>query len=289
MNHATIYIKHIFFISFSVHLFVREDNMKINLIGYNHIHDLDFNIIRPSGSDDYLALLIKSPSYFTLNGVESRVSSNTFFLYKKNTPQYYRACDVPFSNDWFHFAMNQGDLKYINSLKIPFETFIPISDIAQLSTIISSMSFEQCSNNEHSANTNNHYLHIFFNKVSEEIVNNQNSVQNINHDKLKLLRTKIYNKPYVKWSIEGLAHEICLSPYYFQRIYKEQFNTTCLNDIINARIEYAKYKLQITNLPIRKIAEQCGYENDVHFMRQFKQKTGFTPTEYRKNHVLQVE
>ena len=46
----------------------------------------------------------------------------------------------------------------------------------------------------------------------------------------------------------------------------------------------AKYYLNNTHLPVNRIAALCGYENDVHFIRQFKSRSGMTAGEYRKKH-----
>jgi len=35
-------------------------------------------------------------------------------------------------------------------------------------------------------------------------------------------------------------------------------------------------------MSIRNLADFCGYENELHFMKQFKQYEGMTPSEYRK-------
>jgi AraC-like DNA-binding protein len=35
---------------------------------------------------------------------------------------------------------------------------------------------------------------------------------------------------------------------------------------------------------VHEIAEQCGYNNENHFMRQFKKKNGVTALQYRKNY-----
>lgn len=40
--------------------------------------------------------------------------------------------------------------------------------------------------------------------------------------------------------------------------------------------------LSHTNMRIQEIAVQCGYNNENHFMRQFKEKTGLTASDYRK-------
>ena len=37
-----------------------------------------------------------------------------------------------------------------------------------------------------------------------------------------------------------------------------------------------------TDMRIQEIAEQCGYNNESHFMRQFKEKCGMTAIQYRK-------
>ena len=46
-------------------------------------------------------------------------------------------------------------------------------------------------------------------------------------------------------------------------------------------IEKAKELLSRSELTIAEIAEKCGYKTEFHFMRQFKQKTSLTPTQFR--------
>ena len=55
-----------------------------------------------------------------------------------------------------------------------------------------------------------------------------------------------------------------------------------MTDVISSRIERAKSLLMLTDLTARQIAVACGYENETHFSRQFRQITGKTPGEYRK-------
>ncbi|MBR6241924.1 MAG: helix-turn-helix transcriptional regulator, partial [Ruminococcus sp.] len=37
-----------------------------------------------------------------------------------------------------------------------------------------------------------------------------------------------------------------------------------------------------TDMRIQEIALQCGYNNESHFMRQFKEKCGSTAVQYRR-------
>ena len=77
--------------------------MRINNVGYNHFHDADFSISRPEGSGDYLMLLLKTSGIFELGGKELRVGEGSALLYRRGTPQFYRAAGAQFGNDWFHF------------------------------------------------------------------------------------------------------------------------------------------------------------------------------------------
>lgn len=255
--------------------------MYITYIGHNHVHDMDFEINRPAGSGDYLALVIKSNASFTLNDKILTTPHNIFFLYKEGTPQYYRAYREPFSNDWFHFKLEKGEEDYFTNLNIPFEKPIFLDDTLHLSLIIKNMATEKYAETIYSKKIIQNYMDIFFLEIAKEIKCNHKQNNNSHYDKMSLLRSKIYNKPYEKWSVNGLAHEITLSPYYFQRLYKKLFGVTCMQDIINARIESAKYYLTQTDVTIKYISEVNGYENSEHFMRQFKKITGFTPTAYR--------
>lgn len=82
-------------------------------------------------------------------------------------------------------------------------------------------------------------------------------------------------------SVSELAARLHLSPAHFQKLYKKQFGVSCFEDMLNARIAAAKYYLINTSLTVGEISALCGYENEVHFMRQFKKRTGCTPTQFR--------
>ncbi len=102
---------------------------------------------------------------------------------------------------------------------------------------------------------------------------------------LQRLRREIYLMPEKEWNIMEIMHRIGISRSHFQRIYKELFSISCGDDVIRARIEKAKQLLVHTDLRIQEIALQCGYSNESHFMRQFKDKCGITATQFRKNRL----
>jgi len=85
------------------------------------------------------------------------------------------------------------------------------------------------------------------------------------YQKLLELRAKIYNNPQEKWTINRMCREMNVSQSYLQHIYKDIFQISCMNDVINARIEQAKFYLLQSVLSISTIGENCGYESEIHF------------------------
>jgi two-component system response regulator YesN len=53
--------------------------------------------------------------------------------------------------------------------------------------------------------------------------------------------------------------------------------------LVSRKVDLAKNLLKIGYLSISDIASMSGYENIYYFSRVFKESTGMTPTEYRKN------
>lgn len=256
--------------------------MHINNIGYNHRHDADFQIQRPTGSGDYLMLLLKTPAIFTLNGEDIITAPDSFMLYHEGTPQLYRAYGVQFSNDWFHFSISDDEMRFFELLDIPFDTIIPIGNLNGLSLIIKNMCYENYSSNLYKTDSVELYMKLFFIKLSEKIHSSGQDGSSSYYEKISILRSQIYNMPYHDWNIEGLAHQLTMSKSYLQHLYKEIFGISVMNDVIQSRIEHSKYLLSTTDLHITQIAEMCGYKCELHFMRQFKTRMQMTPSEYRK-------
>jgi len=96
------------------------------------------------------------------------------------------------------------------------------------------------------------------------------------------LRRNIVSQPQKEWEIESISHDIGISKSHLQRLYKQLFSASIRDDVINARIKRAMQLLEHTDMRVSEIAEQCGYNNENHFMRQFKEKSGMTAAQFRR-------
>lgn len=257
--------------------------MIINNVGYNHCHDTDFYIERPEGYGDYLLLLLKTDSLFTLNGKEVLVPKNSFFLYKKGTPQYYRCVSGQlFANDWIHFLFEEGEEEVFLSYGIPFDTPIRLDQLNFLSFCVKSIAYEFYSQNLNRRKSIAAYMDLIFLKVQEQFCQKEEIVPDSRFEMLSVIRNKIYSRPYEPRTADTSAHEVCMSRSSFQHQYKAMFGTTFMEDMICSRMEYAKMLLKTTDLNVSEIAIQCGCHSYAHFARQFREREGMTPLEYRK-------
>lgn len=102
---------------------------------------------------------------------------------------------------------------------------------------------------------------------------------------VRRLRQEIAADPQNDWNVTDIAARLCISKSHLHRIYKQITGVNLLDDVIEARLLKAKKLLEFSDLRIQEIAQQCGYNNESHFMRQFKMKTGMTALQYRKNHT----
>lgn len=82
-------------------------------------------------------------------------------------------------------------------------------------------------------------------------------------------------------SLNTLAAMLGMSPYYFERLFKQSVGHTPHQYILQCRVERAKQLLRTTRQPIIEIACQVGCKNHSHFSKLFRKLTGVSPKAYR--------
>ena len=88
-------------------------------------------------------------------------------------------------------------------------------------------------------------------------------------------------------SRETVAASIYLSPSHFSYLFKEKTGTSFMDYLTTVRMQKSVELLK-KSMRINDIAEKVGYQNRNRFIVNFRQYTGYTPTEYRKN-ILSME
>ena len=81
--------------------------------------------------------------------------------------------------------------------------------------------------------------------------------------------------------VEDLAAEAALSASHFAQLFKRTIGLSPMQFVMSYRVEQAKKKLAIRDTPLIDIAHACGFSDQAHFSRQFKQVQGETPSKFR--------
>lgn len=119
--------------------------------------------------------------------------------------------------------------------------------------------------------------------ITKEIKAITDKMKNVYYQKFVHLRGILYRNPETDWETQKICCNLNLSNGYFRAIYKELFNVSFHQDVIQSKISYAKYLMISTTLSLHSIADKCGYDDYKYFLRQFKNLTGTTPNTYRNN------
>ena len=81
--------------------------------------------------------------------------------------------------------------------------------------------------------------------------------------------------------VEDLAHEAALSPSHFAQLFKRTIGMSPMQFVMTYRVEQARKKLAEHETPLIDIAMSCGFSDQAHFSRVFKQIAGQSPSKYR--------
>ncbi len=86
-----------------------------------------------------------------------------------------------------------------------------------------------------------------------------------------------------KISLDQIAENMYLSPFYISKIFKSETGDTPIRHLINIRLEKARELLESGyGGSVQEVAATVGYDDAYHFSKLFKKRYGITPTQAKK-------
>ena len=83
-------------------------------------------------------------------------------------------------------------------------------------------------------------------------------------------------------NMDDMAKLACLSPSQFRRTFKKLFRVSPLQFVLRLRVQRGANLLRTTRKTIGEIADECGFDDQSYFARQFQKHMGVAPMDYRK-------
>lgn len=261
----------------------------ITSCGHDSHHPKACDIEHSEGLPDYLLLLVKTEAWFCIDKKRCFTQPNMAILFNRHTYIHYGRSVSNYNDDWIHFNFTEND-RFIEQLhSIPLNAPVYPPDFRRLSQYVQMITLEFRSPSPHSAFILDSLMKSLLFSFDAELTKSAEDVQTHKHyAKFSRLRTQLYNSPSDSWSAQYAAALLHLSTSYFQHLYRHFFGCAFQQDVIRARLEQAKFYLSNSTMSIRNLAEFCGYENELHFMRQFKKEEGVTPSQFRKNSSFSI-
>ena len=101
-----------------------------------------------------------------------------------------------------------------------------------------------------------------------------------------IVRAKQYIRDFFSMplTLKEVSSYVGMSEAYFSDYFRKHTNQTFKQYITDIRMKYAKQMLLDGNVSLEDIAETVGYNDKKYFSRVFKNETGYTPGEYRRDY-----
>ncbi len=122
-----------------------------------------------------------------------------------------------------------------------------------------------------------HYLSL---KCDELLCDSSISQNKENQRRMEIL--SYVNDNYRTARLTDLADKMGISAPYLSKIIGSSFQKSFKELLVERRIEKACELLTETSVPIGQIIRSLGYENESYFYREFKKRTGLSPSATRK-------
>ena len=122
-----------------------------------------------------------------------------------------------------------------------------------------------------------------FQKTIERILASRRNTGGGNPGKMERAKNFLKTNYDKKVSLKDVAQELCLSPKYLSRIFKEKTGKGFNDFRLEIKIQVEQDILKSDQVSVQEVADKLGYKNLESFTRIFKKVTGATPTEFREN------
>ena len=239
---------------------------------------------RPKGRLDYQILYIASGQvrFFFKEDEETIVTSGHMVLYRPKEMQKY----VYYTNDqtdlyWVHFTGNQVK-SLLNEYNFPKEHhIINCGTLPEYARIFQTMIQELQLCKPHYQEL----LTVLFKQllitISRKLLAEPTMTSYVQSEIEYATRYFLthYNEDL---NIEEIVASHNMSTSWFIRNFKQYTGMTPLSYILKLRITNAQNFLESTSYNVTEISSFVGYDNPLYFSRLFKNQTGLSPSDYRK-------
>ncbi|MDY3918730.1 MAG: AraC family transcriptional regulator [Candidatus Limivivens sp.] len=248
-----------------------------------------------------IVIVLKGKSRYIIEGREYVAEEGNFLVLNPGTHHRCLADPVsPAKECYLAFT----DVEYVNCPKGYLPLFRDYQIIARPPEILKKELFELCGAIEAEANSceigkyfmlKSYLIQVLC--LIERFRRQEQEVEEVQKKKRAVqCEFKSVNKKYViqritdymethyreKISLDQIAENMYLSPYYISKLFKSETGDTPINYLISLRMKKAREILDKSpECSVQDVAAAVGYEDAYHFSKRFKKYYGMSPLYYK--------
>ncbi|OCX52730.1 hypothetical protein BEL04_12755 [Mucilaginibacter sp. PPCGB 2223] len=251
----------------------------LTAVGY-YPHAASHHRERRHGSPQYIFLYcVDGRGTISLQGRDSELKPNRFFVIPKNTPHRYQSSvDAPWSIYWAHFTGDNADALYHRyQEQLPEDNFTPFDErrIAELNTIISLLENSFDERTMEAVNIRLFNLLSLF--VYQADTNPRADDNDVISNSIGYMKANIGRN----LSIDQLATQQKLSVSHYSRLFYKKEGLSPVRYFNRLKIQRSCQMLYFTDRSIKEICAELGFTDPYYFSRLFKKLMGISPAQYK--------
>ncbi len=260
-----------------------EDYLALNSCGVEHLFNTDRGSIRKNGRIDYHILYIeRGICYLELEGKEIQAGAGNIILFRPGEPQCYNFLASDRSvNHYIHFT-GVGCEELLERLGIGDIRVFDMGTSDTYEAISAKMVREYTLKRDCWETWATGCLYELLSLIARKYALRAEHISHENESRISMACRLIYDNIASPPSISALAKKCHLSVGRFSHLFTEVAGKSPNEYVISLRIGRARELLENTQLSIREIAESTGFSDQNYFSRIFKERTGVSPREFRK-------
>jgi len=252
-------------------------------IGMGTVHDDEFVYSRPRGTGAWVFMHLPIPLEIdTVNGREVSQAGDCI-VHDPHFAQMHRSLPGGFNSDWMHFG---GDwvAGMLDECRMPLNQLIRPGSSDFVRVIMGGLLREFDERGLHWQRRLECLTVDLMWQLARRLFAQADvpasRAEREHQVRLRAVRQEMLDKLECVWTVAELAKRVNLSEPRFSALYRRLFNTSPNDELIRARIDHAKYLLAHSSLPIKRVAEQCGFDSLAYFSRAFRRQVGCAPRDY---------
>ena len=100
-------------------------------------------------------------------------------------------------------------------------------------------------------------------------------------DRLRAIRLRVHQKLAEPWTLARMADLAYLRESQFSALYRDLFGRSPIDDLLQTRLDLARYYLTQVDLPVAAVGELVGFADPAYFSRIFRRHVGCSPRDFR--------